>query len=136
MSHWINSYIGKPWEIAGVGPSSFDCIGLVQEVLKTRYNVILPTIQVDYSNLLSVVRAIKHHNGWLTWELAFYPKDGYLVKLYRQDQPDHIGIYVDVEGGGILHSQRDVGVCFDKPFILKTVGWKKLEYFRYRGING
>lgn len=130
---WINEYIGKPWIIGGQGPDGFDCFGLVRNVLSKHFNIELPDIGIEVESLIQVIRAIKGHDGWLLWEKIERPEHGCLVKLYRQSEPDHIGIYLSVDGGGILHSCRDNGVQFDLPFFLSAMGWKRLEYYRHRG---
>jgi hypothetical protein len=130
--HWINEYIGKEWGLGCVGPDRFDCLGLVREIQDKKYGIKIPEISVDSERLISVIRAMKGHDAWLEWIRIDSPEDGCLVKLYRQAEPDHIGVWVDADGGGILHSSRKNGVQFDRPFALMAMGWERIEYYRRR----
>lgn len=127
--HWVNQYIGKQWKSGACGPDKYDCFGIVKTILERHYKTILPDIHVDTNSLLSIIKAIKSDSAWSEWELIEKPHDGCLVKLYKQVEPDHIGIWLEIDGGGIIHSPNGGSVCFDKPFHLAAMGWKKLEYY-------
>jgi cell wall-associated NlpC family hydrolase len=133
MAHWINEYIGIPWESGAKGPGSYDCFGLVQAVMARHYGVAVPDVDVDPESLLQIVRAIKKHKGWAAWERIDRPEDGAMVKMCRQSDPNHVGVFVAVDGGCILHAPRNMYAISDTPFVLKAMGWKRLEYYRYRG---
>lgn len=133
--HWANDYIGLPWSVGAKGPGSYDCFGLVQAVMRDRYGVTIPDVAVDFASLLSVCRAIRGHEQWAAWERIPMPTCGALVKLIKQCDPDHVGVWVDVDGGGILHASRACGVVFDSPFALRALGWSRLEYYQYRGTH-
>lgn len=131
--HWINTFIGLPWAMGTKGPDTFDCFGLVQVVMRDHYGIVVPDVSIDFGELLQICRAIRKHEGWLEWQRVERPLDGALVKLIKQTEPDHIGVWIDVDGGGILHASRACGVVFDTPFTLRALGWSKLEYYHYRG---
>lgn len=129
MTHWVNEYIGKSWERGAKGPDQFDCLGLVQHVQAVHYGVTIPGVTCG-KNMLSIIRAIMNANNLPGFKREKTPKEGDVVKLYRHEFPDHIGIWVDVDGGGVLHSSQKNGVTFDSPFLLKSMGWEKIEYYR------
>lgn len=129
MGHWINDYIGLAWERGAKGPDRFDCLGLVQHVQSSRYGVPMPDISCG-GGLLSIMRAMRDPANWSGFAQVDAPGDGDLVRLFRNQYPDHIGIWVDVDGGGVLHSSQKNGVQFDTPFLLRSMGWERIEFFR------
>ncbi len=131
MAHWANQYIGKPWERGASGPHAFDCYGLLRTVQRRHYAVEMPRlVEVDRGSILSVIRAIRKNPENRLWEAVDAPVDGCLVKLYKAGHPDHIGVWLDIDGGGLLHSTQAFGVCFDALLDLTTLGWRGLTYHR------
>jgi hypothetical protein len=49
--------------------------------------------------------------------------------------PDHIGGYLGVDRGGILHSTRREGVCFDALPVLQLKQFSRLQFFRFVGVT-
>ena len=134
MMHWVNDYIGKPWEKGAAGPDAYDCGGLVRTVMRTHYGIELRDIGADCASLIRQVRAIDSDPAWSAFAQVGTPQDGDLVKLIRQTRPMHVGIWVALStGGGILHAHQGGGVVFDEPWIVMAKGWGKLEYYRFKG---
>lgn len=127
---WINDYVGLPWDRGANGPDRFDCFGLVQYVGNRYFNLDIPDLATHPETLKQAIRAIRDTENWGEFGPVNSPQSGDLVKMYRHSDPDHIGIWVDVDGGGVLHSARGIGVMFDSPFLLVSMGWVKLEYYR------
>jgi cell wall-associated NlpC family hydrolase len=135
MTHWVNEYIGKPWERGCAGPDRFDCFGLVQFVGNAHFDLGIPDLAAHPESLKQAIRAIRDDGNWAEFVPVDRPQSGDLVKMYRHSDPDHIGIWVDADGGGVLHSSRGIGVMFDTPFLLASMGWVKLEYYRRKRIG-
>lgn len=135
MRHWVNNYIGRPWGKGAQGPDAYDCYGLARDVMLRHYGVSLPPIDEDCTSLLKMVRALSNHPGWSLFEEVDTPRGGDLVKMIKYAHPDHVGVWVDIEGGGVLHAMRGHGVVFDTPILLNAVGWVRLGYFRFRGTD-
>lgn len=135
MTHWSDKYLGIPWVKGGTSHDGFDCYGLATDVQRSIYGRIMPKIDTAMMSLLSMVKAIKRHRGWSEWERMESPVDGCIVKLIKSVEPDHIGIWVDADGGGVLHSCRHNGVWVDRLAALRIMGWCKWEFWGYRGAN-
>lgn len=45
--------------------------------------------------------------------------------------PSHVGVWVDVDGGGVLHCINGAGVVFQPIKALKAGGWGHLEFYRH-----
>jgi len=129
--HWANQYIGLPWSEGAEGPDAFDCYGLFRVVQRNYFGIDMPPFgEVNRENLLSVIRAIRRNPENRLWEKIGAPEEGCLVKMAKADTPDHLGIWIDVDGGGVLHSTRAHGVCFDDLLNLTTMGWRGITYYR------
>ncbi|MCG8522104.1 MAG: host specificity factor TipJ family phage tail protein [Pseudomonadales bacterium] len=137
MAHWANAHIGKPWEVAAEGPDSFDCYGLLRHVQQKHFGVEMPKLaEVDRGSILAVVRAIRRNPENQMWQEIETPKEGCVVKMFKDGEPDHIGIWLDEDGGGVLHCVKAYGVCYDSRFELETLGWRGLRFFRRKQAPG
>ncbi len=130
--HEIAKYIGLKWGLGASGPDAYDCHHLVIELQKKIYNKELPSVAVNAASLRDIVKKISKDKVWDRFEKIDSPEDGCIVKLFTAVNPDHIGLYIDIDGGGIIHSLRHTGVVFDTVFILQKT-YSKLEFFRYKG---
>ena len=130
--HWINDYINKPWVEGADGPDAFDCDGVFRDVQHKYYDIHLQKVSVNRKSILAVVKALSNDPSLLEWLEIDRPEDGCLVKLFKHSRPDHMGVFVDIDGGGVLHSQQGAGVCFDSVFDLKAMGWKTIKFYRHK----
>ena len=119
MHLWVNDYIGLPWVAYARGPSAFDCAGVVIEVLAKHYNQrtlpsFLNVITDDYRGITAAVEAEKKTG---LWRQVAEPEDGAVALFYIRRNGDeyvrHLGVYVDIDGGGILHSAEKQQCTFD-----------------------
>ena len=131
--HWAQQYLGRPWAPGAAGPDRFDCWGLFRHVQRTHYGRDLPEILVDPLSVLSCVRAIddQQHSG--LWQEVEHPQDGDAVVMAQGRIPTHIGIWIDVDGGRVLHAQQGAGVIASSPQALTSMGWTHRRYYRYAG---
>ncbi|WP_263079205.1 NlpC/P60 family protein [Endozoicomonas sp. Mp262] len=131
--NWILDYLGKPWIAYARGPDAYDCWGLIIDVLQRHFdssinqhgNVITDDragiTQAFYQELQSGVwrksETASHGSIVVCWQ----EKDGQL--LVR-----HVGLYLSVDGGGVLHSREQAGVRFDHLHILQRA-FTKVEFY-------
>jgi hypothetical protein len=59
-----------------------------------------------------------------TWRAHDIPQDGDLVEMRSHGRANHVGVYLDIDGGGVLHCQQGPGVCFDPLSDIKLMGWR------------
>jgi hypothetical protein len=64
------------------------------------------------------------------------PAHGDLVTMAHHQHPSHIGVYLGIDRGGILHSTRKEGVSFDALSTLMLKGFARLKFYRYAGAGG
>lgn len=133
MTHWAIEYIGKPWVVASDGPDAYDCWGLVVEIHRRFYGRTLEIIPVEENNLKALIRTIDAHPERQRWETVNKPKEGDIALMRQSRHPIHVGIWLDVDGGGILHCIQGAGVVFQNLLSLSSTGWKIENYYRYIG---
>jgi cell wall-associated NlpC family hydrolase len=131
MSHWAQGYIGKLWRVAADGPDAFDCWGLVVDIQRQLYGRHLETIYVEPENLRSLIKTIQQHPIRQHWHLTDHPQEGDVVLLRQSRHPVHVGVWLGVDGGGVLHCARESGVVFQDKHSLLLSGWKIEGIYSY-----
>lgn len=131
---FAREHIGKPWEAGAGGPDAFDCWGLARAAQDQIFETTLPEAGIaadEIADLRKVIRAIGDHPARDRWIQALTPKHGDLVTLAHHRYPSHVGVYLELDGGGILHTTREEGVSFDTEIVLKLKGFARAVYYRY-----
>ncbi len=117
--------IGKPFERGGRGPDSYDCWGVLQQVLRRMgYS---PTDYPTRPDLLMRVVA----DEWQPIPVEkLLPGDGILLRSSLPEYQWHIGVAVNP--WNMVHARESVGVCverIDGPLYKRRL----LGFYRYRG---
>ena len=131
--HWAEDLIGRPWVAGGRGPYAFDCWGLVRFCWRERFRIEVPEIPVDAANLRAVLSGFRDHPERERWKLVERAREGDAVLMRQSRHPVHVGIWLAVDGGGVLHAARDIGVVFQGPADLTTHGWRIEGTYRCTG---
>lgn len=133
MMHWANHYLGLPWVSGGTGPDEFDCWGFVRHIMREHFNHEVPVIDVDATNLRSVLTAFRQHPELERYEVhQDNPQLGDVVLMRHTKHPTHCGIWIDADGGGVLHCSRGSGVVFQSLQSLKNTGWSGVVFYRLK----
>lgn len=128
----LAKYIGLKWASGATGPDEYDCQGLVVHIQEKFYNKKMPDVKIDSDNLFAVVKAITKNEAWEKFEKIEKPEDGCLVKMFASEDPSHIGVYIDIDNGGVIHAIRNQGVIWDSMFVLKKT-YAQIEFWRFTG---
>ncbi len=131
--HWAVSLIGLPWSATGDGPDGFNCWTFVAQVQKKHFNRDLPLIAVPGDDLGQVLRAFRDHPERKQWEKVESPTAGDCILLRKARYPAHVGVWLDIDGGGVLHCVEGAGVVYQKLAALPAHGWQIEGFYRYRG---
>lgn len=134
MQHWALQYIGKPWSATPRAPLSFHCWVLVQWVQRNHYNRDCPDYDiVNPADQGLVAQAIRRARDSLKWVKLTKPVDGCITTMSNgKDDPHHVGVYLSVDGGGILHARSKHGVLFQKRTHLRALGVNVIDYYHHR----
>lgn len=125
MSHWALQYIGEPW-VAG----EHDCWAFVRRIWRDHFGLDVPAVDVDACNRLACVRAFSGHAERASWHNVATPQEGDAVLLSQSKHPSHVGVWIDADGGGVLHCIEGTGVVFQTVSSLRAAGWHTLEFYR------
>ena len=129
--HWAITYIGRPWHAGARGPQAYDCWGLFLAIQRVHFGRDLPEIPVDANDLRTVMSTFRDHPERQRWTTVTSPIEGDAVLLRQSRHPVHVGVWLDVDGGGVLHAVKDAGVVFQKLPELLLHGWRVEGYYRH-----
>lgn len=131
--HWASRYVGMPWENGAQGPAAYDCWALVRQVQREHYGRELPMIVVDAEDGSAVHDAFRSHPERARWTRVDSPQDGDCVLTHKGNEVDHVGVYLDLDGGRVLHAITGSGVVCTTLPTLQRLGWYPLEFYRFVG---
>lgn len=131
MTHWAEKLIGIDYKKGGETTEGFDCWGLFRFVQKKYFNRDLPVINVDSNDVLTVAKAFRDDEQRNDWQRIKQPVNGCGVLLAHARYPSHVGVWLDIDGGGVLHCVKGIGVIFSSLSSLKLSGWGRIEYYEY-----
>lgn len=121
--------IGIPYAPGAFGPDEFNCWGLLHYVQRNYFGVNLPEAPVgDQAACLAIARNCMETNLWLKVQEPMHG-DGALL---RDGSDPHVGVYLNFEGGGILHAVEGEGVVFTHLRSLNNLGYGRTTFYRFR----
>lgn len=131
MSHWAEQYVGRPWVAGAQGPDAFDCWAFFRHVQAAHFGIAVPPVEVeDYDNAAALVALLGNHPERGRWARVTAPTDGDGVIIHR---PLHVGVWLAVDGGGVLHCVRGAGVVFTPDARWAVSGFGRREFRTFRG---
>lgn len=132
MTHWAEDYIGKPWANGACGPDAFDCHGLVRAVYRERAGVALPVVDADALKPIQVLRAMRDYDysAWAQIDAPAQEMD--VVEMSLARRPHHVGVWIEIDGGGVLTAVEGAGVIFQTRRSLQLHGWNIVACYRHR----
>ena len=125
--HWVNHYIGRAWR------PDYHCWSLVQAVYDERLQQRLPDMQYDAHSLFAAIRAFGTQQGeYAQWQPVTEPQELDAVVMAVANRPRHIGLWVALGDGYILHNIEQRGVVLSALDELKLLNFKVYAYYRRR----
>lgn len=122
---WVRDYLGRPW-VAG----AWDCWALLRAVYADRRGLAIPDAGVDASRLLDVARAFSTPSRRQGWVPVDNPGHLDAVLMGEGRHPTHAGVWLDHNGGVVLHCAVGMGTVCETPRRLKSRGWQILGTYR------
>lgn len=131
--HWASDLIGKRWKNGGYGPTEFDCWGLYWYVAKTYFLKEVPKfLGVDALNVADVRTAATNALNTGDWIKLDRPLNGCVVAIGPLSLVEHVGVYLDIDNGVILHCMPKAGVLCQKEATITNHGVKVLGYYIHK----
>lgn len=131
MSHWITKYIGLPYVTGGRDARGVDCWGLLRLIYRQERGIDLP----EYPGLdLEQIRAISREILAIAsrdWREVVTPQDGDAVAMSLKDALHHVGVWVDADGGKIVHCWKGLSVVAETVRMVKMKGVRTVRFFQY-----
>lgn len=123
----IDSFIGMPYKAGSYGPDDFNCWGLLHHIQKTYFNIEMPFAPIGNEDACrSMFKGCVEAGVWAVTESPTHG-DGALM---RPGSNPHVGVYLDIDGGGILHALEGFGVVFTAITDLSFYGFGRVKYYR------
>ena len=122
----IIPYLGLPWVFG-----QRDCWCFFRELSKKYYNRDVPAVDVDLHNLRDIMQKIDREKK-AHWIQIKEPIDGCAVLMQRNKMPVHIGMWLENDGGKVLHCAQGIGVVFQRLQDLKFDGWSQFTYWELK----
>ena len=123
-------YIGIPWVAGAQGPDAYDCMAFFRYIQSAHFGIEVPQIIApDYDDQNAIADLFLTHPERQKWPRIAAPKHGCAVMIRR---PMHIGTWLDIDGGGVLHCVRGAGVVFTHGGSWVTSGFGRREYFEHQ----
>jgi len=128
---WVSEYVGLPWVAYATGPDAYDCWGLVVKVMQEHYGRSLARhLETTTNDRRAIHRTVAVEIATGQWEKLEAPKDASIVLLSLSKKFHHIGIWLDIDGGLLLHSFEGSGVCLSSYSQLVDSGFKRIEFWQ------
>lgn len=129
---WVRDLLGIPWVAGGRGPGSFDCWGLVKWIYGTQLSVTLE----DFAGIpVDDVRAVgtEMTRGVLVapWHPSSTPGHLDLVAMGGNRLIHHVGVWLDIDGGLVLHTSSGKSVCAQGLSQVKTTGTQTIKFYHH-----
>lgn len=133
LQAYVNSLINQPWT-----KEARHCWRFVREAAKELYGIDVPLVLEvapgGFEGRKSKRKLWKEHPERANFDEIANPVDGAIVLMRRPfvlpGNFDHAGLYIDVDGGGILHCDAPQGVCFDSLREIELRRWVPSYFVR------
>lgn len=122
----VHKHLGRPWSAHG-----FDCWECVRAIYFDAYGITLAQFQIETpGDHHETMTAIDEQKKTGKWEMLGYPEDGCFVAIGKREWPHHIGIYLAIDGGKIVHCLENIGCVVDSVSSLKISGWGFMQFYK------
>lgn len=107
----------------------FNCWGLLRDVQRKFFGIELPITSLGDPIAQLYDERLKS-GDWVKEQGPFHGAG----VLMREGHEPHCGVWLDFDGGGVLHCERGNGIRFQGLLDLRACGYSKLKFYRF--ING
>ncbi|NLX17616.1 MAG: hypothetical protein GXY45_11720 [Ramlibacter sp.] len=124
IDHYVRSF--RYGDNATGEDGLLNCWGLLRHVQQHYFGIDLPATSLG-DDMARLYEQRMQSGRWLIVPRPFHGAG----VLLRDGQEPHCGVWLDVDGGGVLHCERGVGVRWQKPLDLRMAGYGRLKYYRF-----
>lgn len=126
-AQYVSDRVGLPY-----AAHDLNCWELTRRTQMDLFGRGLPVVGVEDGghHMTLLARAFKQNEERARWRQIASPVNGAIVLMSRPGRITavHCGTYLDLDGGGIFHTDEDHGVQFDSVLDVALRNWVP-EYF-------
>ena len=127
---WVADVVGKGWQEYATGPSYFDCWGVVCYGFKHKFNLNLDRhLEIPTLSPAAFHRVVASEIKTGNWVQVNQPVDGCLILMSAGRLWHHVGMWLDINSGRVLHSREGIGVSLDNRHSLNS--FNRVEFWEY-----
>lgn len=127
---FVRKVVGLPWRKDAAGPDAFDCWGLAHVCQREVFGRELPLAAHDPADIMAVLKRIAAGDASVDWREVKQPRHGDVVTLRSASHPRHIGVWLALDQGKLLHAVENGGVMFQPRTALELLGWGRFQFYR------
>ncbi|PZU87353.1 MAG: glycoside hydrolase [Chelatococcus sp.] len=126
---FLSATIGRRYEPAGL--HCWELVRMYQRVVAGRE---LPPVLIAPERRRELVGMMDLRHSYPGWRQVQEPQDGAVVFMTRHGHEVakaacHAGIWLSLDGGGILHTDEPHGVVFESVAELTARNWADLSFY-------
>lgn len=128
---------GIVWRLGARGPRAFDCWSLTQLVQQHLFGRALMDVDLgarpSRTDILRAVALHPAHAQWRAREAEEGAMHGDVVTMAHRSAPWHVGTWLSLDGGVVLHCAEEAGLRVDDARSLRASGWAALRFYGFQG---
>lgn len=128
MQDIINMSPPYVYVLNGTKDHEIDCLKFFALTQKRLFGRDIPLHHLDSDDLAGWIKLVVHYKKELHWNEIPHPIHGCAVEMSHHQRPYHIGTWLDLQGGGVLHCTPKAGVTFQSLKELQIAGWNRIVY--------
>ena len=126
---FVEGVIGRDYEPAGL-----HCWELVRQCQAAVFGRHLPPVLVAPDRMRELIEMMDLRHSYPGYREIGGPQHGAIVFMTRKGNGPsraacHAGVYLDLDGGGVLHTDAPHGVVFETLIELQARNWADLSFF-------
>lgn len=126
---FVDLVIGSAYE-----PQGLHCWELVRKCQEALFGRILPPVLVAPERRRELVDLMSLRHSYAGWTEIEQPVHGAVVFMTRNGHDVskaacHAGVWLDLDGGGVLHTDEPHGVVFETFLELSARNWSDLSFY-------
>lgn len=129
----VEPLLGRPYRKGAAGPDAFDCWGLCRFVQAHLFGRELAAVEAWPDDEMQLAGFVASHIERKKWHRIETPQHGAIVEMAHHLMPWHVGVFLNVDGGGVLHARQRMGVVFEPVLRLQRGGFREVNFHAWIG---
>lgn len=132
-THWAVKYIGTPYRDGARGPHFFDCWGILQKIFLAERGIVLAELPgLSAPQTTEIEQAIVQESSAPCWSPVTAPTEGCIVVMGHTSAFHHVGVWIDCDGGKVLHCQTRHNTIVEPLRSLRLRGLSHIKFYQHR----